>query len=116
MMRRPPRSTLFPYTTLFRSEFIAYIIERDSQIRIVANRRDAGDAAEYSFKEREKRQDNHIPTRDPVLFFEVTPGDASEFSGVLKVRGCEVEGYRVLRAESPAVPNAIEIGRASCRE
>src|SRR5947209_11280422 len=24
MIRRPPRSTLFPYTTLFRSEFQAY--------------------------------------------------------------------------------------------
>src|SRR3712207_9201639 len=24
MIRRPPRSTLFPYTTLFRSEFSAY--------------------------------------------------------------------------------------------
>src|SRR5471030_3417448 len=24
MIRRPPRSTLFPYTTLFRSEWIAY--------------------------------------------------------------------------------------------
>src|SRR3712207_8344607 len=23
MIRRPPRSTLFPYTTLFRSEFVA---------------------------------------------------------------------------------------------
>ncbi|HEX8556939.1 MAG TPA: hypothetical protein VF668_02495 [Pyrinomonadaceae bacterium] len=89
------------------SEFIADIIERDSQIRIVANRRDVGDAAEYQWKEREKRQDNHIPTRDPVLFFEVTPGDASEFSGVLKVRGVDVDGYRVLRADSPAVPNAI---------
>ncbi|HEX8353378.1 MAG TPA: hypothetical protein VF611_10790 [Pyrinomonadaceae bacterium] len=87
--------------------FLDDLIERGSEIRIVANRRDAGDAAEYQWKEREKRQDNHIPTRDPVLFFEVTPGDASEFSGVLKVRGCEVEGYRVLRAESPAVPNAI---------
>jgi hypothetical protein len=87
--------------------FIEDLIERDSQIRIVANRRDTGDAAEYQWKEREKRQDNHIPTRDPVLFFEVTPGDASEFAGELKVRGCEVDGYRILRAESPAVPNAI---------
>src|SRR5258708_24571199 len=26
MIRRPPRSTLFPYTTLFRSEFIAAVI------------------------------------------------------------------------------------------
>ena len=25
MIRRPPRSTLFPYTTLFRSEFLNYL-------------------------------------------------------------------------------------------
>jgi hypothetical protein len=87
--------------------FIDELIEKDSQIRIVANRRDTGDSAEYRFKEREKRQDNHIPTRDPVLFLEVTLSDASEFSGVLHVSGADVEGYRVLRAESPAVPNAI---------
>jgi hypothetical protein len=80
---------------------------RAGEIRIVANRRDRGDADEYRTKEREKRLDNHIPTRDPVIFFEVTPGDASEFSGVLRVRGVDIEGYRVLRSESPAVPNAI---------
>jgi hypothetical protein len=88
-------------------EFLDDLIRRGCEIRIVANRRDRGDAAEYQFKEREKRQDNHIPSRDPVLFFEVTPGDASEFAGVLKVRGVDVEGYRVLRSESPAVPNAL---------
>jgi hypothetical protein len=87
--------------------YIDELIEHDSEIRIVANRRDAGDAAEYRFKEREKRVDNHIPTRDPVLFLEVTPGDASEFSGALKVTGCDIDGFRVLRTESPAVPNAI---------
>src|SRR3989440_9143550 len=27
MIRRPPRSTLFPYTTLFRSEHVAHAIE-----------------------------------------------------------------------------------------
>src|SRR5258708_25755462 len=26
MIRRPPRSTLFPYTTLFRSQFIAIVV------------------------------------------------------------------------------------------
>ena len=76
-------------------------------IRIVANRRDRGDQEEYMFKEREKRSDNHIPSSDPVLFFEVAPGDASEFSGVLKVEGIDVGGFRVLRSHSPAVPNAI---------
>ena len=87
--------------------FIDELIARGSEIRIVANRRDTGDVSEYRLKESEKRLDNHIPTRDPILFFEITPGDASEFSGVLHARGVDVEGYRVLRAESPAVPNAI---------
>src|SRR3712207_8555053 len=26
MMRRPPRSTLFPYTTLFRSRYVLYAV------------------------------------------------------------------------------------------
>ena len=76
-------------------------------VRIIANRRDVGDAAEYQTKENEKRTDNHIPAGEPVLFFEVTTGDASEFSGVLKICGENVEKFRVLRAVSPAVPNAI---------
>ena len=76
-------------------------------IRIIANRKDKGDADEYSQKEDEKRTDNHIPAGEPILFFEVTPGDASEFSGTLCIRGETVDGYRILRTESPAVPNAI---------
>jgi hypothetical protein len=68
---------------------------------------DRGDALEYEAKEKEKRLDNHIPAGEPILFFEVTPGDASEFSGVLKVRGESVDGFKILRTESPAVPNAI---------
>jgi hypothetical protein len=76
-------------------------------VRIITNRCDRGDALEYEAKEKEKRVDNHIPTGEPILFFEVTPGDASEFSGVLKVRGESVDGFKILRTESPAVPNAI---------
>lgn len=76
-------------------------------VRIIANRRDQGDAKEYENKENEKRTDNHIPPGEPVLFFEVTPGDASEFSGVLQICGERVDGFKVLRAVSPAVPNAI---------
>ena len=76
-------------------------------IRIIANRCDRGDASEYELKEKEKRDDNHIPSGEPIIFFEVSPGDASEFAGVLRVTGDHVDGYRVLRAESPAVPNAI---------
>lgn len=76
-------------------------------IRIVANRRDRGDIKEYRYKEAEKRDANHIPENDSILFFEVQPGDASEFSDKLFVRGYDIGGYRVLRTQSPAVPNAI---------
>ncbi len=76
-------------------------------VRIITNRRDRGDAQEYEAKEKEKRIDNHIPAGEPILFFEVTPGDASEFSGVLEIRGENVDGFKILRTESPAVPNAI---------
>lgn len=76
-------------------------------VRIIANRRDTGDVTEYETKEKEKRTDNHIPPGEPILFFEVTPGDASEFSGVLQIQGERVDGYKILRAVSPAVPNAI---------
>jgi hypothetical protein len=76
-------------------------------IRIIANRPDRGDVDEYRLKEKQERWNNHIPAGEPVLFFEVRPGDVSEFSGVLRVRGVQVGGYKVLRTRSPAVPNAI---------
>lgn len=79
----------------------------EGEIRIVTNRREVGNVGEYRFKEHEKRIDNHIPSTDPVIFYEIDLGDASEFSGGLKIRGVDVEGYKILRTESPAVPNAI---------
>jgi hypothetical protein len=82
-------------------------VARKHEIRLVANRRQKGDVSEYRFKEKEQREDNHIPEGDPILFLEIDIGDASEFSDELCVRGVKVDGYRVLRGESAAVPNAI---------
>lgn len=79
----------------------------EGEIRIVTNRRETGDMTEYRFKEHEKRVDNHIPSSDPVVFYEIEPGDSSEFKGKLYIRGFDVEGYRILRTQAPAVPNAI---------
>ncbi len=86
-------------------EFLNELAE--GELRIVTNRREVGDVAEYRFNEHEKRVDNHIPSSDPILFFEVETGDASEFKGKLNVRGVDVDGFQVLRTESSAVPNAI---------
>lgn len=76
-------------------------------IRIIANQLDSGDVAEYRDKEREVRVDTHLPPGSPVLFLEVTVCDPSEFADVVEVKGAEVGKYRVLRAESSSVPNAI---------
>ena len=82
-------------------------LARKGTIRIVANRRDKGNLDEYFHKEKEQREDNHIPEEDEIIFFEVRPGDASEFTDVLKVRGVTLDKYKILRTKSPAVPNAI---------
>lgn len=86
-------------------QFLTELAEGD--IRIVTNRRETGSIEEYRFKEHEKRIDNHIPSSDPIIFFEIDVGDASEFTGKLKVTGVDMAGYRILRTSSPAVPNAI---------
>ncbi|HEX8999562.1 MAG TPA: amino acid transporter [Blastocatellia bacterium] len=80
---------------------------RSGTIRIIANRPDRGDADEYRLKEKQERWNNHIPPEEPVLFLEIRPGDASDFSGTLKIRGAQVGNYRILRTRSAAIPNAI---------
>jgi len=80
---------------------------RGEAIRIIANRPGSGLRDEYEGKLREARDSHHVPPADPVLFLEVQPGDSSQFSEVLYLQGVEVDGHRVLRCKSPAVPNAI---------
>jgi len=82
-------------------------IEHDGQLNLIANRRQAGDVAEYAGKELEQRRDNPVPGAADVLFLEIDVVDPSEFSGTLTVRGAEVDGHRILRTEAPAAPNAI---------
>src|SRR5215216_1047469 len=77
------------------------------EIHLVAHRRRNGTEEEYARKEREQREDNHIPREAPILFLEVDVEDASEFMDVLKVRGVEVGDHKVVRAVSSVVPNAI---------
>ncbi|WP_448809933.1 amino acid transporter [Agromyces bauzanensis] len=88
-------------------QFIKDSLVYDSRLSIVANRPGIGDAAEYLQKEHSQRRLNPVPGRADVLFLEINIIDPSEFREVLHVRGVEVDGHRVLRADSPAAPNAI---------
>ncbi|MFM9106299.1 MAG: amino acid transporter, partial [Chloroflexota bacterium] len=76
-------------------------------LRLIANHPDERTSREYLLKESEEREANHIPFGDPVLFLEVEIRDASDFAGLVMVRGEEISGFRVLRVEAASVPNAI---------
>lgn len=85
-------------------------------VRILANRPDTGQASEYAAKLREAGDTHHLPPDARVLFLEILPGDASEFSDVLKVHGKRVGEFHVLTVESPAIPNAIAAILLSLRD
>jgi hypothetical protein len=82
-------------------------IAHDGELNLIANRRDTGAAAEYDWKESEKRGLNLLPGAADAIFLEIDVVDPSQFSDVLRVHGARVGTHRVLRAESPAAPNAI---------
>lgn len=88
----------------------------DAPVRIIANRPDRGDAAEYEHKLRDAQDSHHLSPNDRILFLEVRPGDASAFAELLFVEGAEIAGHRVLRCVSPAVPNAIAALLLYCRD
>ncbi|WP_200207360.1 APC family permease [Micromonospora coerulea] len=87
--------------------FIADSIAHDGRLHLIANKRQTGSLKEYRLKERAQRGMNPVPGAADVLFLEIDVVDPSQFSQVLRVHGVEVGGYRILRASSPAAPNAI---------
>lgn len=100
---RADRIVFDPSARQFITDTLAY----DNAINIIANRRQAGDGAEYADKEREQRGNNPVPGPADVMFVEIDVVDPSDFSETLTVHGVQVDGYRILRAEAPAAPNAI---------
>ncbi|MHC5757352.1 APC family permease [Nostoc sp.] len=109
LVSRVWRSTELRAERIEVDELASQFFAEDSQgtIRLIANRLNTGDVLEYFMKEKEVREDNHIPPNDPILFLEIHVSDASEFADVIVVKGVQVGDYRILRAESAAVPNAI---------
>jgi hypothetical protein len=76
-------------------------------VRILAIRPGEGRREAYENKMREARESHNLPEDDGVLFLEIRPGDVSDFGGALTVTGVDIDGYKVLRTTSPAIPNAI---------
>ncbi|MHA7287959.1 APC family permease [Arthrobacter sp. MDT3-44] len=87
--------------------FVTDSITFDGRLNLVANRRQTGDADEYAAKEADQRDLNPVPGSADIIFLEIDIVDPSEFSNTLRVRGITVGDHRILRAESPAAPNAM---------
>jgi hypothetical protein len=61
---------------------------------------------------------NGLSDEEPIYFFQVDRGDASDFEVILKVRGNQIGKHRVLETKSPVVANSfaallIELERRS---
>lgn len=109
LISRVMRSTELRVENIQMDEVAQNFIAQDSlgTVRLIANRKQAGDEKEYYAKEREVRDDNHIPETDSVLFLEIQISDASQFVETIEVQGVRVGSYRILRAKGAAVPNTI---------
>jgi hypothetical protein len=81
---------------------------RDRQLHLIAVERNAGgDPARYRDTELAHRDLNPTLAHRPVLLLELGTTGPTACPGPLRIRGVDVEGYHVLRAEGPVTPQAI---------
>src|SRR3989454_11435437 len=76
MIRRPPRSTLFPYTTLFRS--LAARQRRAERARVARRRQDVVLADEDEARGAKERQERERVVRDAGVHLTLVGGDRLE--------------------------------------
>ena len=109
LVSRVWRSTELRSDRVEIDELAASFIETtaDRTVRIIAHRPNRGDDQEYAQKERDTRQEHHLPVDDLLIFLEIQISDPSEFAGKIDIQGHQVGDYRILRSKGAAVPNTI---------
>src|SRR2546426_11068632 len=107
MIRRPPRSTLFPYTTLFRSHAVP---APRSSVPV-------GGGHTVIFQQGVARPVLHVDVTSlyPSLMLAHSIAPASDALGVFPALLQHLRDFRV-HAKRLARETADQIGRASCRE
>ncbi|MEU6039069.1 amino acid transporter [Actinomadura sp. NPDC047616] len=107
LLSRATRSTELRVTSVtFSDEARRYLAEA-GELRFIANEPDERDHKEYVDKAREAWELHRLRSDERLAFLEITVTDASEFETELQVTAEERHGYRILRAESPSISNAI---------
>jgi hypothetical protein len=110
LFSRAMRSTeLRIHSVTFDDEALQIIdSDPDKIIRVIAHRpRPDADHDEYDKKDESTRSCHHLTPEEHLIFIEIEPGDASDFSGDVEVKGARVGRHLLLRTRSAAVPNAL---------
>ena len=81
--------------------------DRDQVVRVISHRPAARSVEEYDARDALARVAHNLTANEQLLFLEIDPIDSSEFEASLRVTGVCAGRHKVLRAISPAVPNAI---------
>ncbi|MEW9533966.1 amino acid transporter [Microbispora sp. NPDC049125] len=84
-----------------------FVNDATGEIHLIANEPHTRDQHEYNAKRREQWLNHRLRSEEPVMFVEVTVVDASDFETEMRVHGEERYGHRILRYESPTVPNSL---------
>jgi hypothetical protein len=79
----------------------------DRIFHIVAHSPESEFRVDLDTADRDVRADHSIDPNECLYFFEVKPGDASDFEQSLLVTGRRVGPHRVLSAKSPVIANAF---------
>jgi hypothetical protein len=109
LLFRSLRSTELRITDVVFDDQALAILESDEDqiIRLVPHRPNNRTIEEYDAKERHTRTVHHLDSSEHLIFIEIDQGDASEFDASLRVAGVSVGRHKILRARSPAIPNAL---------
>jgi hypothetical protein len=110
LFSRAMRSTELRIHSVTFDEEALQIIDSDPDkiIRVIAHRpRPDADYDEYDKKDESTRSCHHLTPEEHLIFIEIEPGDASDFSGDVEVKGARVGRHLLLRTRSAAVPNAL---------
>jgi hypothetical protein len=81
--------------------------DQDQVIRLISHRPAVRSVEEYDARDALARRAHNLGSNEQLLFLEIEPVDSSEFAASLRVTGVFVGRHKILRAISPAVPNAI---------
>ena len=109
LISRSLRATELRISNVILDEAAMKMLEQDQDqiIHVVAHRPGENTIEEYNQKDEQSRELHHLDQQEQLIFIEIGRGDASDFDAPLYVKGIKVGSHNILRASSPAIPNAI---------